>query len=109
MNDIFDYIKQILSAQPTVLASWGFSEPVPFPGGMLFHVEGFKHQGYVQIFLDEGDDSFIVVLLDEYLNGVNRFENVYLDQLVGLIDREVERTENYDEQVKEFLLSEIRG
>lgn len=105
MDNMFDHIKQILSAQPTFLSAWGFDEPVPFPGGMLFHVDGFKHQGYVQILYDEGDDTFIVVLLDEYLNAHARFENVYIDQLVDVIDREVERTDDYDERVKEFLLT----
>ena len=99
MDNMFNYIKQILSAQPTALSAWGFDEPVPFPGGMLFHVDGFKHQGYVQILYDEGDDAFIVVLLDEYLNPHARFENIYLDQLVDVIDREVERTDDYDKRV----------
>jgi len=105
MDNMFDYIKQILSAKPTIMSAWGFDEPVPFPGGILFHVDGFKHQGYVQILYDEGDDTFIVVLLDEYLNPHARFENVYIDQLVDVIDREVERTDDYDERVKEFLLT----
>ena len=105
MDNMFNYIKQILSAQPTILSAWGFDEPVPFPGGMLFHVSGFKHQGYVQILYDEGDDTFIVVLLDEYLNPHARFENIYIDQLVDVIDREIERTDDYDKRVKEFLLT----
>ena len=104
MDEMYEYVKRILAPQPKVLASWGFDEPVPFPGGILFHVSGFKHQGYVQVMYDEGDDTFIVVLLDEYLNGQARIENVYIDQLVVLIDREVERTDDYDERCKEFIL-----
>ena len=105
MDEMYEYVKRILAAQPTILAAWGFDEPVPFPGGILFHVSGFKHQGYVRVMYDEGDDTFIVVLLDEYLNGQARIENVYIDQLVNVIDREVERTEDYDERCKEFILS----
>ena len=104
MDEMYEYVKRILAAQPTILAAWGFDEPVPFPGGILFHVSGFKHQGYVQVLYDEGDDTFIVVLLDEYLNGQARIEHVHIDQLVNVIDREVERTDDYDERCKEFIL-----
>lgn len=103
MNNMHEYIQRILAAQPTIISTWGFGEPIPFPGGIMFHVNGFKHQGYVQILYDEGDDTFIVVLLDEYLNGRSRIQSIHLDQLLDVIEREVERIDEYDERCKKFI------
>ena len=59
-------------------------------------VDGFKYQGEVRVVYNEGADLFDVELVD--IN--KRIEDVYLDQLVGVIDGLVERCDNYNERVK---------
>ena len=63
--------------------------------GLWFHVSGFKHKGWVAVLYDEGLDLFEVRLLDDSGTETNRVPEVYLDNLVNVIDDLVERTDNY--------------
>ena len=92
-----EYILQILRSQLMVVFSWGFHRPTALPDnrGLAFQVEGFKYTGTVKVIYNEGTDLFEVHLENGRIE-----EDVYLDQLVGVIDSLVERCENYDEQVK---------
>ena len=92
-----EYILQILRSQLMEVFSWGFHKPRHLPNdrGISFMVEGYKYQGKVQVIYNEGTDLFEVHLENGRIE-----EDVYLDQLVGVIDSLVERCENYDEQVK---------
>lgn len=94
-----EYIMTILRSQLLVVFSWGFNSPKRLPNnkGLRFNVEGFKYQGTVQVIYNEGADLFEV-----HLDNGEIVEDVYLDQLVGVIDGMVERTDNYSQIVNEM-------
>lgn len=93
-----EYILQILRSRLMVVLSWGFHKPQQLPNdkGLSFIVDGFKYQGRVQVIYNEGADLF-----DVRLDNGEIVEDVYLDQLVGVIDGMVERCDNYSQTVKE--------
>ena len=63
---------------------------------MSFLVEGFKYTGKVKVIYNEGSDLFEVHLSD----GI-KVEDVYLDNLVEVIDNLVEKTPNYEQRVQQ--------
>ena len=83
------YILSILRTQLIIVFSWGFHCPVAVENGLRFLVNGYLHQGCVEVLYDEGSDLFKVRTL---VNGVVKQEisDVYLDSLVEVIDRMVE-------------------
>lgn len=87
--EISSYILQILRSQLVIVFSWGFHNPVAVKNGLRFLVNGYLHQGWVEILYDEGIDLFIVRTLE---NGAVKEEttDVYLDCLVLVVDRMVE-------------------
>ena len=97
-----EYIMTILRSQLVVVFSWGFHHPVALPNnkGLRFQVQGFKYQGGVEVIYNEGRDLFEVSLSDGTC-----IEDVYLDNLVAVIDGLVERCDRYQERVtKEYNL-----
>ena len=82
------YILSIFRTQPIVVFSWGFHSPQRLPDdkGLRFQVEGFKYQGTVEVVYVEGKDLFEVRLI----NNGTKVEDVYLDNLVNVIDGMVE-------------------
>ena len=92
-----EYLMQILKTQLMVVLSWGFNNPIALTGnrGLKFNVNGFKYKGAVEVIYNEGSDLFDVTI------GKMCIEGVYLDQLVEVIDNAVERTDNYNEIVKQ--------
>lgn len=70
--------------------------------GIKFHVNGFIHKGHVEIAYNDGKDLFEVTLTDSKDIVVNRFKEVYFDQIIATIDEAVERTNDYQKQVNEF-------
>ena len=97
--DMYSYILQIFRLQANTVASWGFNQPVRVPdgNGMEFSVEGFIHQGKVRVLYNAGTDAF-----DIYILNADGSTKVYIDVLVDVIDRHVERCENYGQRVKDF-------
>ena len=98
------YIWSILKTQLTIIMSWGID-----PGsikvvdlGIQFHVQGFKHTGYVKVALNEGKDLFEISLLSDDGECVKFLDEVYLDMLVDTIDQAVERTEDYEKRLAEY-------
>ena len=94
-----EYILQILRSQLMVVFSWGFHNPQRLPNdkGLRFNVQGFKYQGEVEVVYVEGKDLFEVNLT----NIGAKVEDVYLDNLVSVIDNLVEKTSNYKQSVEE--------
>ena len=92
-----EYIMTILRSQLVVVFSWGFHRPVALPNnkGLRFQVQGFKYQGVVDVVYNDGRDLFEVSLGDG-----TRVEDVYLNNLVAVIDGLVERVDNYKEKVE---------
>ena len=89
----------ILRSQLMVVFSWGFHSPKRLPDdkGLRFNVEGFKYRGVVEVIYNIGSDLFDVVLP----NTGTKVEDVYLDNLVELIDSLVEKTLNYEQRVQQ--------
>lgn len=53
--EIANYIYSILKSNPTIILSWGFNTPAALQNneGLLFKVNGFKHQGWVKVVYNE--------------------------------------------------------
>ena len=88
----------ILRTQLMVVFSWGFNSPKRLPDdkGIRFNVEGFKYRGVVEVSYNIGSDLFEVHLSDG-----TKVEDVYLDNLVEVIDSLVEKTTNYEQRVQQ--------
>ena len=90
----------------TIPLSWGicFASVRTLSNGTEFHVQGFKMTGYVKVEYDEGPDTFTITLTPDD-NKENRkiIENVYLDNLISVIDENVEYCENYETKVRQWL------
>lgn len=102
--ELANYIMSVFRTSPMVVLSWGFHTPVAINNGLRFHVQGFLFRGVVEIVYDEGWDLFSVRLLR---NGevVKEQDMVYVDMLIGLIDSWVEHTDNYKEDVDQWLMN----
>ncbi|MBQ8069697.1 MAG: hypothetical protein IJ202_02465 [Bacteroidales bacterium] len=94
------YILAILRSQLMIVFSWGFHNPVALNNGLQFQVNGYKHKGKVQVKYDEGSDLFSVILLDRTGKETRKEEGIYLDCLVNVIDRLVEKTDDYSSRVR---------
>jgi hypothetical protein len=99
------YIWRILRTQMTVIMSWGIDpgQAKVIDCGMEIHVQGFIHTGFVQITLNEGTDLFEIKLLSEERELVKFIEDVYLDCLLKTLDENIEKCENYEQRVSEYL------
>ena len=104
-QEIANYIWQILKTRMQIIMSWGIdpSRARVINCGMEIHVQGFLHTGFLQITLNEGTDLFEITLLSESRETVKFIDGIYLDCLVDTIDRAVEKCENYEERINEYL------
>lgn len=84
------YILQILRTQPIVVFSWGFHNAHALPNGLRFSVDGYLHQGAVEVVYCEGADLFKVNTLNPDGSIKQQETDVYLDCLVRVIDGMVE-------------------
>ena len=100
-REIAGYILSIFRTNPFVVMSWGINpasiEVVDL--GVKFHVQGFKHKGFVQIVLNEGEDLFEVTLISEEGETLNTIEHIFVDNLICIIDDAVEKTEDYEKRI----------
>ena len=103
--EIANYIWQILKTRMQIIMSWGIdpSRARVINCGMEIHVQGFLHAGFLQITLNEGTDLFEITLLSESRETVKFIDGIYLDCLVDTIDKAVEKCENYEQRVSEYL------
>ncbi len=94
-------IMRELSTYPSEVLSWGFSQFGILQGdtGITFHVQGYKFNGWVNIFYDEGADLFNVSYLSNLGKTVKEQKGIYFDELVHTIDEEVEKTQDYNQRV----------
>ena len=84
--------------------SWGvdFARVKVIKNGTEFHVQGFKVTGIVRVQYVEGSDLFKVTIIPD--NNQEKpiiIEDVYIDQLVSVIDENVEHCDNYEECISE--------
>lgn len=98
------YIMRILSCKPNVVMSWGVCKFRALQGdeGVMFHVQGFKFNGWVKIVYDEGADLFNIFYVDNKGETQKVQKGICFDELVGCIDLEVEKVANYNQRVKEL-------
>ena len=96
------YILSIFSAQPMVVLSWGVCKFGAIPGdrGIIFHVQGYKFNGWVKVVYDEGVDLFKIIFLSNEGKIVEEKKGIYLEELVNTIDEYVEKTDDYNERIQ---------
>ena len=101
------YILRILKSQMWVMLSWGVSDfrALPNNEGLIFHVKGFKHVGWCKIVYNEGRDLFNIYFLSNDMETVKVEDGIYLDMLVSVIDEAVEKTKNYEQDVRRSLVN----
>lgn len=90
--------------------SWGicFASVRTLENGTEFHVHGFKLTGYVKVEYDKGSDTFTVTLTPDGNKGnMKIIENVYLDNLISVIDENVEYCEDYETKVRQWLRKQV--
>ena len=102
-QELAQYIWTILKSEMTIIWSWGLDTNTIkiILGGLEFHVQGFIHTGMVRIELNEGLDLFEITLISETGETVKKIEEVYVDQLVSVIDDNIEKTNNYEERISQ--------
>ena len=102
-KEMAGYILSIFRTNPFVVMSWGINpasiEVVDL--GVKFHAQGFKHKGFVQVVLNEGEDLFEVTLFSEEGETVNTIEHIFVDNLIPIIDDAVEKCENYEKRISQ--------
>lgn len=94
------YILAILRSQLMIVFSWGFHNARAIENGLAFYVQGFRHIGRVEVVYDEGQDLFSVRILNPDGSIKEQQEGIYVDGLVEVIDRMVERTPDYASRVR---------
>lgn len=93
-------ILSLIENNPVKMFSWGFTDPTVIENGLLFKVRGLKHKGKVKVLYQEGKDLFQIQLFSKKNKLKDSIEDVYVDQLVQVIDQSVEKIENYNEVVR---------
>ena len=96
-----EYILKILSLRKITLMSWGFHSPKVIKDGLEFNVNGFLHQGLVQVIYQHGVDLFKIRFVVNENELVKEITEVYVDDLIDVIDQNVEIVENYKDRVKQ--------
>ena len=94
------YILAILRSQLMIVFSWGFHDARAIENGLAFYVQGYKHTGRVEVVYDEGWDLFNVRTLNTDGTTKEQEEGIYADGLVDVIDRMVEKTDDYKARVR---------
>lgn len=94
------YILAILRTQLMIVFSWGFHNARAIENGLAFFVQGYKHTGRVEVVYDEGWDLFIVRTLNRDGSIKEQEDGIYADGLVEVIDRMVEKTDDYKARVR---------
>ena len=95
-------IMRELSAHPSEVLSWGLSQFRILQGdtGIIFHVQGYKFNGWVKVVYDEGADLFNIIFLSNDSKTIEEKKGIYLDELVNTIDEYVEKTSDYNERIQ---------
>ncbi|HET7733478.1 MAG TPA: hypothetical protein VFK73_06535 [Paludibacter sp.] len=95
------YICSILLLKPTIMMSWGFESPVAINQGLRFRTNGFIHKGVVEIYYNQGVDLFDIRLLKNETEIIKLISNVYVDELVEILDLYIEKVDNYQMRVNQ--------
>ncbi|WP_139207192.1 hypothetical protein [Prevotella sp. ne3005] len=98
-----EYIMVILKSRINIMWSWGCKNFVALNDGLMWHVQGYLLNGYVKVLYNIATDAFDVYFLNNKKELVKKVEEVYLDNLVDVIDWNVEKDDSfdYDKRVKQ--------
>lgn len=102
---IANEVNSILKNAGAVAWSWGIDNKTAteYEGmaAFAFTVQGFRHRGGVVVALNEAKDLYECYFLNEKGEAVNVVEDVYLDELVSVLDREIETGEDDEKTYRE--------
>ena len=97
-------INDLLNLCSGVTMSWGIRDRrATLYNGMpalKFSVNGFVHKGDVVVALNEGEDLYECYLLKADGTVAREFRQVYVDMLIGLLDKEIETGDSTEEEYK---------
>ena len=98
-----EYIMVILKSRWQIMWSWGCCKFRALNEGLMWHVQGYLLNGWVKVIYNYGTDAFDVFFLNNRKQLVKKVEEVYLDNLVDVIDWNVEKDNSfdYDKRVKQ--------
>lgn len=98
-----EYIMVILKSRLQIMWSWGCCKFMALNEGLMWHVQGYLLNGWVKVLYNCGTDAFDVYFLNNKKELVKKVEEVYLDNLVDVIDWNVEKDNSfdYDQRVKQ--------
>ena len=98
-----EYIMVILKSRCTIMWSWGSCHFIPVAEGLMWFVQGYLFTGWVKVLYNAGHDTFDVFFMKNRQEVVKKVEDVYLDNLVDVIDYHVEKNDSfdYDERVRD--------
>lgn len=89
----------------SVVMSWGISKRIAIAGKLcIMKVNGMLHKGYVILSYNAGTDLFNVHIVTTHGNIKAQYNDIYLEDLVDVIDSEVEKKNTWtNETYKEKL------
>ena len=93
--EMASYILSVLRTDLMVVFSWGFHSPKAIEDGLRFSVNGFLHRGLVEVVYQEGEDLFLVRIINADGTVKEEVDGIYVDGLIDYIDRKVERTPEF--------------
>lgn len=105
-----NYIWCVIQTSGCIWWSWGVYDQQPtihrnMPA-LSFSVNGFKHKGKVYVALNQGLDLFEIFLINSEGKEVKHIEEVFVEDLVSVLDKYIEtdndKSEYYKEKVKEI-------
>jgi hypothetical protein len=98
-----EYIMVILKSRWQIMWPWACCKFTALNEGLMWHVQGYLLNGWVKVLYNEGTDAFDVFFLNNSKKLVKKVEEVYLDNLVDVIDYNVEKdgSFDYDKRVKQ--------
>jgi len=105
-EDMAKFILKILYYDPPIVWSWGFHEAEVIKNGVRFKVQGFLHQGFVEVVYNEGLDLFDISFFreDRTIISEKSLNGIYGEDLVNILDLSIEKNIS-DEEYDALLIS----
>jgi len=96
----------IIRSSGTISWSWGMHNVTNYGNkSLVFKVQGFVHNGLVAIHYNEGRELYMIDFLNNHYKVVKTVEDVYFDDLVEILDRNIEKDVSDSEYAK--LVSQV--
>jgi hypothetical protein len=97
VNEVFSLLKHYTP----VIWSWGFKSATNYANKtFMFGVSGFVHKGLVAIYYNAGLDMYQIDLLNSKYKVVKTIEEVYVEDLVDILDFNIEKNTSHEEYCK---------